>query len=180
MNEKKWHCLYTKPGREKKVSDHLKKKGITAYYPLTVERIKSIDRRTVSVPLFKSYVFVKISEADKEKVLRTDGVLSFLYWLGSPVQVKDNEINLMRTFISEHTKVHAEKTKVHPTEMVRIVTDNVHEFTSSQTFAFTNPIRIIFPSLGYAIIAETPSSNVSSFISTDKKVNREKYQLATP
>ncbi|MET0637334.1 MAG: transcription termination/antitermination NusG family protein [Chitinophagaceae bacterium] len=181
MIEKKWHCLYTKAGFEKKVSDQLKRKGIESYYPLTHQKHQSSDRRKgPSIPLFKTYVFVRMTDNDKKVVLRTYGVLSLVHWMGSPVVVRDNEIQLMRMFIAEHTRVQVETTKVNANEMVRIVTDHSSEFTSKASFGFTNPVKIIIPTLGCAIIADSPATHSEHTGTTKKIIMNAERQMATP
>ncbi|WP_153799437.1 UpxY family transcription antiterminator [Foetidibacter luteolus] len=100
--EKKWYALYTKPRWEKKVDNVLTKKNIESWCPLQkVERQWSDRRKVIEEPLFKSYVFVHISEEDKTNVLRTDGVLNFVYYLGKPAVIRDDEVNLVKTYLLE-------------------------------------------------------------------------------
>ncbi|RYY53774.1 MAG: hypothetical protein EOO09_16820 [Chitinophagaceae bacterium] len=178
MNDKKWHCVYTKPGCEKRVADHLTKKGLETYYPTSRKRVGSSSARK-PYPIFRSYVFVRMAESDSRVVMRADSVLSFVHWLGKPVVVRDNEIQLMRMFIAEHSHVLIEKTKVNASEMVRIVTDHSNEFGSNIAFAFTNPVKIIVPTLGYAIIADAPAGTVETFSPSRIAVNQD-WQMANP
>jgi transcription antitermination factor NusG len=91
--DKKWYALYTKPRWEKKVHRVLQLKGVESYCPLNKVRKKWSDRiKVIEEPLFKSYLFVRLDEADKTKVRYVDGVLNFVYWNGKPAVVKDEEI----------------------------------------------------------------------------------------
>lgn len=178
MSEKKWHCLYTKAGCEKRVSDYLKKKGIETYYPISRQHNGSSAGKK-AYPLFRSYVFVRMTEADTRVVLRADSVLSLVHWLGQPVLVRDNEIQLMRMFIAEHSHVVLEKTKVNVNEMVRIVTDHKNELGSNIAFGFTNPVKIIVPTLGYAIIADSPAGVVETFTPQTRMAVNQDFEMAT-
>lgn len=42
-------------------------------------------------------------------MLKTDGIMNFVYWLGKPAVIKDLEIDMIRRFLNEHTNVSLEK-----------------------------------------------------------------------
>ena len=64
-------------------------------------------KKWVNEPVFKSYIFVKSpdSESQKLEILNTLGVVRFLYWLGQPAQVRQVEIDAIRSFLGEHQSV---------------------------------------------------------------------------
>jgi transcription antitermination factor NusG len=100
--EKKWHALYTKPRWEKKIDARLLLKGIDSWCPLQkVERQWSDRKKVIEEPLFKSYVFVRIDESERSNVLMTDGVLNFVYFLGKPAVIKDEEVNTIKMYLAE-------------------------------------------------------------------------------
>ena len=103
MNEtKKWLAIYTKPRWEKKVDSILLRKGISSWCPLQrVEKKWSDRKKIIDEPLFRSYVFVNITEDERLTVLQTEGVLNFVYYLGKPAIIKDNEIDLIRSYLLE-------------------------------------------------------------------------------
>jgi len=96
-----WLVIYTKPQQEKKVVLGLMKIGIESYCPIVSETRQWSDRKKkIEVPLIKSYVFVKISAKDRNRVFEIPGVMRFLFWLGKPAEVKDSEIESLRTYIT--------------------------------------------------------------------------------
>jgi transcription antitermination factor NusG len=100
--EKKWFALYTKPRWEKKIDAALIRKGIECWCPLQkVERQWSDRKKIIEEPLFKSYVFVHIIDTEKSSVLMTDGVLNFVYYLGKPAVIKDDEVNNIKLYLAE-------------------------------------------------------------------------------
>lgn len=100
--EKKWYVLYTKPRWEKKIDSVLIRKGVESWCPLQkVERQWSDRKKIIEDPLFKSYVFVRISPDERTKVLMTDGVLNFVHYLGKPAIVKDDEVNTIKKYLAE-------------------------------------------------------------------------------
>ena len=100
--EKKWYALYTKPRWEKKIDTRLLKKGIESWCPLQkVEKQWSDRKKIIEDPLFKSYVFVRIDITERSNVLMTDGVLNFVYYLGKPAVIRDEEVNNIKMYLSE-------------------------------------------------------------------------------
>jgi transcription antitermination factor NusG len=100
--EKKWYAIYTKPRWEKKVDSVLLRKEINSWCPLQkVQRQWSDRKKVIEEPLFKSYVFVRINEQERIKVLMTDGVLNFVHYLGKPAVIRDEEIGLIKKYLSE-------------------------------------------------------------------------------
>lgn len=104
-----WYAVYTKSRWEKKVFAALESQGITAYCPLNREVRQWSDRKkTIEVPLFSSYVFVRISKAGQEAVRRTAGVVNFVYWLGRIAVIRDEEMEALQDFVSRHEKLTVE------------------------------------------------------------------------
>ena len=92
-----WYALYTKPRKEQKVAQQLEELGFVVYLPLKVEVKQWSDRKKkVISPLFSSYVFIQIEESKRSDVFVIDGVLNYVFWLGKPAVIRNNEIELMR------------------------------------------------------------------------------------
>lgn len=99
---KKWYAIYTKPRWEKKIDSVLIRKGIESWCPLQkVERQWSDRKKIVEEPLFKSYVFVRIDDTERSKVLMTDGALNYVYYLGKPAVIKDEEVENIKLYLAE-------------------------------------------------------------------------------
>ena len=100
--EKKWYALYTKPRWEKKIDSVLVRKGIESRCPLQkIERQWSDRKKIIEDPLFKSYVFVRIDDTERSKVLMTDGVLNFVHYLGKPAVIKNEEVDTIKRYLAE-------------------------------------------------------------------------------
>jgi transcription antitermination factor NusG len=99
---KKWFAIYTKPRWEKKVNSKLLEKGVESWCPVQKKESQWSDRKKIiDDPLFKSYVFVHITEDERVKVLTTDGALQFVYYLKRPAVIRDEEIELIRSYLLE-------------------------------------------------------------------------------
>ena len=60
-------------------------------------------------PVFKGYVFVKVEEAKKWDVKKIPGILNFVYWLGKPAKIREEEIDIIRKFLNEFSDVAVEQ-----------------------------------------------------------------------
>lgn len=119
--KKTWYAVYTKPRWEKKVAALLLDKGIENYCPINkVTRQWSDRKKVVLEPVFKGYVFVRLEEDKKWAVKSINGVLNFVYWLGKPARIRDEEIDLIRKFLNEFDDVQVESKSVVVSSEVRI------------------------------------------------------------
>ncbi|MFM7193310.1 MAG: UpxY family transcription antiterminator [Bacteroidota bacterium] len=107
-DQPRWLVVYTSPRCEKKAHDECFRRNIISYCPLTRARRRWSDRtKIVTVPLFRSYLFVRVTEEERSAVLRVPGVLRFVYYNRLPAVVLDSEIEIIRQFLREHQEVTA-------------------------------------------------------------------------
>lgn len=100
-----WYVVYTKPKWEKKVAEQLSKRGVECYCPLIIQVRQWSDRKKkIEVPLFNSYIFVRLTEADRNLVFQSTGVVRYLFWLGKPAIVRDEEINTIKKWLTTPDK----------------------------------------------------------------------------
>ena len=96
-----WYVVYTKPKWEKKVAEQLQKRGIDCYCPFVTQMRQWSDRKKkVEVPLFNSYVFVQLAEGDRNAVFECVGVVRYLFWLGKPAIVRNDEIEVIKKWLN--------------------------------------------------------------------------------
>ena len=99
-----WFVIYTKSRQEKKVALELEKMGITVYCPMINQIRQWSDRKKkVEVPLISSYVFVRVKERERESVFEVPGIVRYVYWLEKPAIVRDEEIAVMKAWLSAQT-----------------------------------------------------------------------------
>ncbi|WP_242918079.1 UpxY family transcription antiterminator [Pontibacter liquoris] len=160
MNQN-WYAIYTKPRWEKKVADNLTLHNVSNYCPLNKVLKQWSDRRkTVLEPLFTSYVFVHVEEKQLSEVKKVNGVLHILHWLGKPAIIRDNEIELIRQFLSEHQHVKLEKDQLHFNDKVKINSGSLREREGTVVAVKNNRVKIALPSLGYIMYAEVESASI--------------------
>lgn len=107
MSDKKWFVIYSKPRWEKKIDASLLKKGIESWCPLNkIEKQWSDRKKIVDEPLFKSYVFVKINDAERLEVLMTPGVINFIHYEKKPAIIRNEDIDTIKRFlVQEDVKI---------------------------------------------------------------------------
>ena len=116
-----WYAVNTRPRWEKKVAQVLDTKGIENYCPLNKVVKQWSDRKKIILePIFRGYVFVKVEEQKKWDLKRIDGILNYVYWLGKPAKIKEEEINTIKKFLNEFTNIHVENLGLQVNQKVRI------------------------------------------------------------
>jgi len=108
-----WFVLYIKSRNEKKVTAQLQLLGITAYCPLKTEIKQWSDRKKkVETPLIPSYIFVQLEEKQRQLVFQVPGVVRYLFWLGRPAVVRNEEIDILKDWLkNDLLDVHVEGIK---------------------------------------------------------------------
>jgi transcription antitermination factor NusG len=121
INSKHWYALYTKPRNEKKVAERLLKNDFEVYCPLIKTLRQWSDRKKkVQVPMFPSYIFCRIAEPERYQLLMDPGVLNFVFWLGKPAVVRDEEIEAIRKIVKEGDEVKVEADQLKKDQLVTI------------------------------------------------------------
>ncbi len=173
--QKNWYAVYTRPKWEKKVAELLSKKRIENYCPVYKSVKQWSDRKkTIYEPLFTSYVFVQANESDQLAVRQTDGIMNFVYWLGKPAVIRHDEIEAIRNFLSENQHVHLEKIEVNVNDRVKILDGPFRYMEGNVTELRTKSVKVLLPSLGYALVAEIPKSRIEVI-----NVNHHAYVMHT-
>jgi transcription elongation factor/antiterminator RfaH len=95
-----WYALYTRPRHEKQVYEELSSRDLEAFLPTYKVRRRWSDRyKVVEEPLFKNYLFVKMTLDRYHDSLRPYGAVSFVNFDGMPAQVPAVEIEAIRRLV---------------------------------------------------------------------------------
>ena len=159
----KWFAVYTKPRWEKKVVRLLVEKGIENYCPLNKVRRQWSDRvKLVEEPLFKSYVFVRVTDEERTAVRMTEGVINFVYWDGKPAIIKDKEILAIRQFLNDHENVELVKLEIKTDDRVKIVAGPFMDQEGKVIEVRNKTARVVIDSLGYMLVADIDKGKLIS------------------
>ncbi len=169
MNQR-WYAIYTRPRWEKKVHQLLQQKNVESYCPLNRVRKRWSDRiKIVHEPLFKSYVFVNIKDAERSLVRLTPGVMNFVYWNGKPAVIRDKEIQIIKKFLGEYDEVEVEKINFKKDERVQIDAGPFMGQEGKIIELRSKTVKVIIDSLGYALVATIERTKLSSAILNSNK-----------
>ena len=159
----KWLAVYTRPRWEKKVNQLLTEKGLESYCPLNKVRRKWSDRvKVVEEPLFKSYVFVKVSDENRSTVRMTNGAINFVYWDGKPAVIKEREIIAIKRFLNEYENVEARPIELKVNQQVRITNGTLMDKEGKVLDLRHKTAKVAIDSLGYILVAYIDRSKLTS------------------
>jgi transcription antitermination factor NusG len=162
---KNWYLICTKPQREKKVAALLNKKKIENYYPLN--RIVKFERSKNKIsfePLFNAFVFVYVSAEQRDEIIRIDDVINFVYWIGNPVVLKEDEIEHLQQFTAQFSNIKLSKIAINASSS-KPKFELYKEIDNSAKIGLVkkHSYKLLLPALGYKMIAEREKSTSGVF-----------------
>ncbi len=100
-----WYAIYTKANNEKKIFSKLQEENIECYLPLKKTLRKWSDRKKwIEEPLFKSYIFIKVSHIEFFNILSIPGVIYYVSFAGKPQAIPDHQIENIRKMVAQEEK----------------------------------------------------------------------------
>ena len=118
--------------------------------------------KLVEEPLFKSYVFVKVTEQERSAVRMTNGAINFVYWDGKPAIVKEREISAIRRFLDEHEQVEARPVNLKLNDRVRITNGTLMDHEGKIVALRHKTAKVAIDSLGYILVAYIDRTKLTS------------------
>jgi len=99
-----WFALYTKPNHEKRVYECLRCFDIESFLPLRIITTKNF--KEIEVPLFRSYVFLKLIPRTKKFYMAMDlkGSMGYVKFNNIPAIIDEREIEALRKLIENGNK----------------------------------------------------------------------------
>jgi len=100
--ESKWYAIGTRYKCEKQVLKDLFSKQIDAYVPF-IEKVKRYSKKIkrYQIPLINCYVFVKIDDTERAKVLQTEHVINFIKPGKVMAAIPEHEINVLKRLVGD-------------------------------------------------------------------------------
>lgn len=118
--------------------------------------------KIVEEPLFKSYVFVKVSDEDRSTVRMTNGAINFVYWDGKPAVIKEKEIVAIKRFLDEYENVEARPSELRINQRVRITNGTFMDQEGKVLDVRKKVARVAIDSLGYILVAYIDRTKLTS------------------
>jgi len=102
MHSRLWFAAYTRSRHEHCVAQQLRMKEVEHLLP-TYERVARWSDRVKRsrAPLFPGYLFVHVADAERVRVLQTDGVVNLVSRAGKAVPLSAGEVELLRVCCSQ-------------------------------------------------------------------------------
>jgi transcription antitermination factor NusG len=100
---REWYAVYTYSHHERRVRDQLQNKGVEHFAPFYSEiRNGKNGRARLELPLFPGYVFVKVSRAERVRVLESTSVVCIVGTTYGPACIPACEIERLRAILELH------------------------------------------------------------------------------
>ncbi len=101
-----WYVFYTRSRFEKKVFENLKQLGYESFLPLVKTVRKWSDRKKiVELPLFSSYIFIRISKYNISEITKINGIIRYIVFNNRPAIIKDSEIERIKFVLNNKTEI---------------------------------------------------------------------------
>ena len=114
-----WYACTTKPRAEKMAARELDGADIEYYLPLLKTRRQWSDRiKWVELPLFRSYIFVRVNRDNYIKVISQYSVVRFVAFEGRAVPIPDEQIEIVRLLLNEGAELEVVSDKLSPGEKI--------------------------------------------------------------
>src|SRR5208282_1798589 len=107
-SDSSWYALYTRHQHEKMVDQVLTNKGFDTFLPLYATTHNWKDRtKSLTMPLFPCYVFLKGGIERRLQILTTPGLYGLVSNAGQPATILDIEIEAIRRVVESGARVEA-------------------------------------------------------------------------
>ena len=158
--ERNWLIISTKQKQEKQVAEYLTRKGIQNFCPFVKVARKHGSKSIIeNQPLFTSFVFVSVNEAEMQIVRKSPSFVNTVYWLSKPIIVKQEDINAIKMMAENYLNIRLEKIKVCINEKISQVEENITDYKNNVMSVTHKGLTVTLPSLGYKIIGNREKSN---------------------
>jgi len=120
-----WYVFYVKGRHEQKAAELLQRDGYVSYLPMLSTKRQYTDRKkTISEPIFKSYLFVLIQSHEIYEVIKTPGVVNYVRFSGKPATIRQSQIDLIRKIIKNKTEFDVSSRKVKIGDQITLTSGN--------------------------------------------------------
>jgi transcription antitermination factor NusG len=140
----------------------LEKAGFDVYLPLRkVLKYWSDRKKWVEEPLFSSYIFVCITEAEYYDVLNIPGAVRYVTFEGKAVEIPPQQIEAIKQFISTGEELPEIDLKLSPGDKVNIIAGPMKGIEGELVNIMgKKKVRIEINGLGRAVYIELPASYI--------------------
>ena len=156
-----WFAIYTKPRREKKAYDRFLQSGIESYLPLVKTLKQWSDRKKwVEEPLFRSYVFVKVSEREYYDALNANPhTVRYITFEGKAVPIPPVQIEAMKSYIEQGDFGERDLSGLEPGQKIEVTLGPMRGLRGRLVrIASKQKVRVEIDGVGKALYLEVPGA----------------------
>ena len=100
-----WYVIYTRANGEKRIFENLKEEGIECYLPLKRFLRQWSDRKKwIEAPLFRCYLFVRVSNIEFFKVLDMPGVVRYIAFEGHAQTIPESQMDNIKKLVEQQER----------------------------------------------------------------------------
>ena len=110
--------------------------------------------------MFKSYVFINITEEEIKKVRQVNGVVNFVYWNDRPAIIRNEEITLIKRFLNEFDFIEAFPVELKPEQRVKIMNGVLMDEEGVVVRSDRNKVEVVLYSLGFRLTAQLAGNEI--------------------
>lgn len=101
-----WFVYYTYPKAERVIKEEFQKANFEVFLPIhTINRQWSDRVKSLEVPLFPNYIFIKSSKNEIYNIIRHPKIVKYVAFDGRPAVLKDKEVYIMQEISSNHKHI---------------------------------------------------------------------------
>lgn len=167
MSEYHWYAAYTLPRYEKKAKAQLDKQAITNWLPVQRFRKRWSDRwKWVEEPVFRSYLFVYISEREYYQTLNSYGIIRFVAFNGQAVRIPENQMDFLRRMLDTGYELETGEIDLQPGDKVEVLTGPMAGRQGLLVSrAGDKKFRVDLDFLGQSVYITVPTENLTKDLS---------------
>jgi transcription antitermination factor NusG len=160
QSQKKWFAIYTRSRNEKRVYERLVETGIDTFLPLMKVLKQWSDRKKwVEEPLFRSYIFVRITPKEYYQVLNVIGVVRYVTFEGKAVPIPPQQILAIKQFLNNEEDVRESGEVFEIGDRVEIFRGSLKGLSGDLIdMQGKQKVRVEIESIGQSIILTIPKS----------------------
>ena len=161
--ERKWYAIYTKPRWEKKLAERLEEKRIEHYLPL-VKTLKlwSDRKKWVQEPLFKSYIFVHVSNEEYLPAIQTPGAVKYITFERKAVSIPPLQIEAIKTFVESGDDMISDSPEMKIGDRVRVIRGTLKGLEGTLVeFHQKHRVRVMIEGIQQSLHIKIPRSFLS-------------------
>lgn len=149
-----WYVVRTKPQHEIKSARILEDLGMEVFCP-TIQEIRqwSDRKKKVTLPLFKSYLFVNEVSINRNRVFEAPGVLNFLYWQKKPATARNEEIETIKAWLNNDKIDGLEVGQFKPGEELQLKNGKFANKKAIIKEVGNRKLKLLLPELGWTLTA---------------------------